>query len=140
MFFNVKRSFHIFFRTCRFWVRTRLSYWTSSTYSWDWYYSTCNRDVCVWVKMISMQLNSRHIKQIYSFPWKIQYNSNNITTVYIKILKNLCMWVSVHVNNMKQMKLHNTAWPKPLRILYLSRLRWRMRILTMVFHHKLWIT
>ena len=25
--------------------------------------------------------------------------------------------MSVHVHNMKQMTLHNTAWPKPLRIL-----------------------
>jgi hypothetical protein len=65
--------------------------------------STCNRDVYAWVKIISMQLNSRHIKQIYSFfSWKIQCNSNNIiTTVYVKILKNMCMWMSVHVPSMK---------------------------------------
>ena len=53
-------------RSWRSLVRTRLSHWTSSTHSWGWYYTTCNRDVCVWVKIIWMRLSSRHIIQIHS--------------------------------------------------------------------------
>ena len=71
---------------------------------------------------------------MYSFFVKIQCNSNNIiTTVYVKIIKNMCMWMSVNKwtcelkmqknmctctkvceCNIQWVMSHNTAWPKPL--------------------------